>query len=201
MTATSNHTLYAQWTAIPVSGVTLDKTASEIKTGESITLTASVAPADALDKTVTWSSNNTNVATVSNGIVTAVGVGTATITATAGDKTVECIVTVSEKQCTISNLTPIDADGQPLDAIPRGLFRVRAAVRKPTDEAVTVLLARYAADGRFLGLVSETVAGAAGETVELTLPVDNTDGSVASLRAFSVASFDDPAPLGEAAAY
>lgn len=80
----------------PAESVTLNKTAlsldlSATKTGA---LTATVNPSYSSDK-VTWSSSNTSVATVSNGTVTAVKAGTATITATAGGKSASCTVTVS----------------------------------------------------------------------------------------------------------
>ena len=57
-------------------------------------LTATVSPDNATDKTVTWTSADEKVATVENGVVTAVGNGTTTITAQAGDKTATCVVTV-----------------------------------------------------------------------------------------------------------
>ena len=58
------------------------------------TLTATPTPSNTTD-IVTWSSNNNNVATVSNGVVTAKGNGTCTITATCGDKSATCNVVVS----------------------------------------------------------------------------------------------------------
>lgn len=60
-------------------------------------LTATVSPDNATDKTVTWTSADEKVATVENGVVTAVGNGTTTITAQAGDKTAVCTVTVSTR--------------------------------------------------------------------------------------------------------
>lgn len=89
---------------VNVTGITLDKTeASMIVGDETLTLTATVAPNDATDKTVTWTTSDANVATVANGVVTAKAAGTATITATAtngtadtsDDKTATCTVTVS----------------------------------------------------------------------------------------------------------
>ena len=81
---------------IPVSGITLDRTVLELAEGESADLTATVAPEDATDKTVTWSSSNEAVATVSaDGLVKAVAGGEATITAAAGDCTATCKVTVA----------------------------------------------------------------------------------------------------------
>lgn len=85
---------------ISVTGVTLDKSALDLYVGGSETLTATVAPADADIQTVTWSSDHTNIATVTSaGKVTAVAVGTATITVTTtdGGHTASCTVTVSEE--------------------------------------------------------------------------------------------------------
>ncbi len=81
--------------ATPVTNITLDKTSASLKAGETVTLTATVNPSDATDKTVTWSTSDASVATVSNGVVTAKKVGTATITAKAGDKTATCAITVT----------------------------------------------------------------------------------------------------------
>ena len=80
--------------ATPVASVILNKTTASLKAGEIVTLTATVKPDDATDKTVTWSTSDSSVATVSNGVVTAKKVGSATITAKAGDKTATCAVTV-----------------------------------------------------------------------------------------------------------
>ena len=82
---------------IPVTGVTLNKTALTLNIGASETLTATVAPADATNKKVTWKSSDAAVATVdANGKVTGVKAGEATITVTTGDggKTATCKVTV-----------------------------------------------------------------------------------------------------------
>lgn len=79
-----------------VESVTLNKTSLSLKAGDSETLVATVNPADATDKTISWNSSNSNVATVdSNGKVTAKAIGTAVITATAGEKTATCNVTVT----------------------------------------------------------------------------------------------------------
>jgi len=80
-----------------VTGVTLSETTKTIAIGEEFTLTATVAPADAADKSVKWMSDNSSVATVDEGKVTAVAAGTANITVTTkdGGKTATCAVTVS----------------------------------------------------------------------------------------------------------
>jgi len=65
---------------VPVTGVTLNKTSLSLAVGSSETLTANVAPENATNKTVTWTSSDTTKATVANnGLVTAVATGTATI--------------------------------------------------------------------------------------------------------------------------
>lgn len=73
---------------VSVTGITLNKTYTALLIGGTETLTVdAVAPADATDKTVTWSSDNTAAATVdaSTGAISGVAAGTATITATAKD--------------------------------------------------------------------------------------------------------------------
>ena len=80
--------------ATPVQSISLDKTTASLKVGETVTLNATVRTGDATDKTITWSSSDTEIATVENGIVTARKLGTATITAKAGDKISNCIVKV-----------------------------------------------------------------------------------------------------------
>lgn len=82
---------------IHVTGVTISSTAETITKGETYTLTATVTPIDAFDKSVTWSSDDTSVATVSSeGVITAVGCGNATITVTTtdGGYTAQCATTV-----------------------------------------------------------------------------------------------------------
>ena len=79
---------------IAVESVKLNKTSVAIGKGETITLTAAVAPSNATNKTVTWTSSDTKVATVSGGKVTGVGTGTVIITAKSGGKTANCTVSV-----------------------------------------------------------------------------------------------------------
>ena len=91
---------------IPVESVTLNKTELTLKEGESETLTATVKPDNATDKTVTWSTSDASIATVdANGKVTAVKEGTATITAKAGDKSATCKVTVSKNVIAVTEVT------------------------------------------------------------------------------------------------
>lgn len=83
---------------IAVTGVTLDKSTASIDVGASTKLTATVAPSNATDKGVTWTSSAPAVATVEgSGKVTAVKAGTADITVTTkdGSKTATCVLTVT----------------------------------------------------------------------------------------------------------
>jgi len=84
--------------SVAVTGISLNKTSSIIALNENDTLEATVTPEDATDTTVTWSSDNPSVATVdSTGKITGVSVGTANITAKAGDKSAICEVTVGNR--------------------------------------------------------------------------------------------------------
>lgn len=81
-----------------VTGVTLNESTISLKVGSTDTLKASVLPSEASNTSVIWSSSNNSVATVSDGTVTAVAAGTATITVTTedGNFSATCLVTVTE---------------------------------------------------------------------------------------------------------
>ena len=81
-----------------MSGVSLDKSTASITVGGNTTLEATVAPSNATNQSVTWTTTDTSVATVDgNGKVTGVGAGSAVIVVTTrdGGKTDTCTVTVS----------------------------------------------------------------------------------------------------------
>ncbi len=86
-----------------VTALTLSATTAQLSVGETLQLTASVAPADAK---VTFTTDNAAVATVcEKGIVKAIAPGTATITAKAGDKKATCTITVEEKKVEEKNVS------------------------------------------------------------------------------------------------
>ena len=95
---------------VPLQGIELDKSAITMNKGEkSEALKVSYNPEDTTDdKTVTWSSEDEDIATVENGVVTAVGAGETTITATVGEFTATCEVTVLSPLESIS----VEADGE-----------------------------------------------------------------------------------------
>lgn len=96
-----------------VTGVTLNKSTMSLVATAEETLTATVAPENATNKAVTWSTSNDKVAAVADGKVTAVAPGEAVITATTADGgfTATCKVTVTEKPCVHpeAKLTKVDA--------------------------------------------------------------------------------------------
>ena len=81
---------------VPVTGITLDKKALTLEEGDTAELTAAVAPADASNAAVIWTSSNEKIATVSDGTVKAVSAGVVTVTATTADGgfKANCTVTV-----------------------------------------------------------------------------------------------------------
>ena len=83
---------------VAVTGVSLDQTTLEMTVGDAdVTLVATIEPADAANKDVTWASDDDGVASVADGVVTAVGAGNATITVKTNDGgyTATCNVTVT----------------------------------------------------------------------------------------------------------
>lgn len=92
---------------IPAESISLDKTSVELEltSAKTVTLTATVKPADH-NETLVWSSDNEKVATVKDGVITAHTAGTANITVTAGNVKAVCAVKVT---CKHSNLTNIPA--------------------------------------------------------------------------------------------
>ena len=83
---------------IHVTGITLDKVSASLQVGQTLTLTATLEPADADDKVILWSSSESQVATVSNGTVTGITAGTTVITATTheGEFKAQCTVKVKD---------------------------------------------------------------------------------------------------------
>jgi uncharacterized repeat protein (TIGR02543 family) len=98
---------------VAVSSVTLNKTALSLVVGKTAVVSATVKPSNATKKDVTWKSSNTSVATVDeNGEITAKGVGSATITATAGNKSATVNVTVTARYSIKWTSVPADIAGR-----------------------------------------------------------------------------------------
>jgi|GEM_PF-2665182 len=105
-TVSGETTLYAKWTAKLVTAIVFNST--DIFLGASITtktITYTIEPSDAANKTLSWQSSDTSVVTVSNGDITCIANGTATITATSCDGTnisAHCTVTVDTSKYEIA---------------------------------------------------------------------------------------------------
>ncbi|MBQ4622261.1 MAG: Ig-like domain-containing protein [Bacteroidaceae bacterium] len=96
---------------IVVSSLTLDQQTAEVVRNETLTLTATVTPEDADNKEITWTSSDETIATVKDGVVTALKVGEAIITATTTDGTnltATCTVTVKPVLLTSITLNTIE---------------------------------------------------------------------------------------------
>ena len=103
--ATCTVTVYDNY--VPVSSVTLNTTTLKMAIGETAALNYTLAPADATNPFVVWSSDNSAVATVAGGAITAVSTGEATITCKARDDDAEakCTVTVLDAYTPVSSIT------------------------------------------------------------------------------------------------
>ncbi|MDE6649416.1 MAG: Ig-like domain-containing protein [Muribaculaceae bacterium] len=192
-TATCTVTVTAK--VIAVTGITLSQTEATIEEGKTATLTATVAPENATDKTVTWSSSNEAVATVKDGVVTAVKPGTAVITAVAGDETAECTVTVTAKAIEVESITLSQTEatvnvGEPLTLV------ATVTPSNATDATVTwsssnEAIATVDQDGKVTLLAEGVVvitAQAGDKKAECTLTVSKTSG-------VAVIGFDADAPV------
>ena len=142
---------------IAVESVTLNNTALELIEGETATLTATVLPDNATDKTVTWTSDNTAVATVADGVVTAKAEGTAKITAKAGDASAVCTVTVKKKVIAVESVT---LDRTTLELTVGGTATLTATVKpdNATDKTVT-----WTSDNTAVATVADGVVTAVAE--------------------------------------
>ena len=95
---------------VSVTGISFDETIAALTAGQSLQLTATVAPQNATNKNVTWTSSNTAVATVSaNGLVIAFATGTSNITVRIADGRymATCLIIVSGASITIASTTEI----------------------------------------------------------------------------------------------
>lgn len=104
---TLNCAITVQETNIAVTGISINPMEQTLDVGGVTVLTATVLPADATNKAVSWISSDPSVAIVSSGVVTAIGAGTAIVTAVTDDgaKSADCIITVNTPVDTFESLT------------------------------------------------------------------------------------------------
>ena len=178
--------------AVLVQSISVSQPSISVKEGETANIVFTVKPDNATNKTVTFTSSNTAVATVdANGKVTAVAAGTATITATTNDggKTASCTVTVSEAYTPV---TAIQGKGKIL------LNPTRYSLTYGTDYTVTPADATYkdpsdfnwtASDSKFtVDENGNTVGGEMNGQVDITA-TSKRDGVSAVVRTVIIPSF------------
>lgn len=106
-TSTMSASAVCKEKTVSVTRLALSDTRLNLVEGDEKTLTATVFPGNATNKNVTWKSDNTKIATVSNGVIKAVGVGTAKITVTTADGSISaiCNVTVSKRTIDVTEVS------------------------------------------------------------------------------------------------
>ena len=171
-TATCKVTVNAPQT-VPVTGVTLDKAELTLEKGSTGTLTATVAPQNATNNTVTWSSSNPEVATVDNGVVTAVSAGEAIITVTTEDgaKTATCKVTVNAPQTVPVTGVTLDKAELTLEKGSTGTLTATVAPQNATNNTVTW----SSSNPEFVTVANGTVTAVSAGTATIT--VTTADGN------------------------
>lgn len=150
---------------VQATSVTLDKTTLSLKPNATARLTATVNPSDASSKTVTWTSSNTAVATVNDsGLVKAVKVGSATITAkTANGLTAQCVVTVATSVSSFS-VSPAKSKTINVD----GSFTFKAKIYPANADDKTLL---YTSSNEDVAVVDDngTVTGVSAGKAVITI--------------------------------
>ena len=132
----ANGTLTITPVQVPATAITLNTTSQKLAEGKTVTLAATVTPADTTDAVV-WTSSNTKVATVSaDGVVTAVKEGTAVITATAGNVKATCKITVSKAVVKVTKVS-VTASARNIAAGKKVQLKAAVAPSKATNKAVT----------------------------------------------------------------
>ena len=172
---------------VPVESVSLNKSETTLTVGGTETLTATVLPEGATNKSVTWSSNAPSVATVDeNGVVTAVGSGTAIITVTTVDGNYTAVCTVSVTHY----IPPVPSYLIQLPEVEGGTVTAdRAAARQGTEVTLTVT-----PDEGF-ALASLTVTDFFGNQVDISRNSDGTYSFVMPASQVTVSAAFVPAQL------
>ena len=175
---------------VAVTGVSVEPTTLAMSVGESKTLTAAVQPDDATNKNVLWASSNSSVATVSQaGIVSALALGTATITATTvnGSKTASCEVTVSAADPNVVAVTGVSVQPTTL-AMSVGESKTLTAAVQPDNATNKNVL--WASSNSSVATVSQAGIVTALTLGTATIIVTNADGGKTASCAVTVSPAD-----------
>ena len=153
---------------VAVASVTLDAASMELLEGESHTLTATVSPSNADNQKIIWASSNVSVASVKEGVVTALKVGNATVTAKSDDggKTATCEVVVNAKVYPVES---ISLDRTSVDLTEGDEITLTATVKpdNATDKSVS------SSDPSVAEVVDGKVAALAPGSVTITVKTDD----------------------------
>ena len=183
---------------IAVEGITLDKTTATVEEGATVTLTATVTPDNATDKTVTWSTSNEAIATVSGGVVTGVKAGEVTITAKAGDKSATCTVTVTaattEPEVVPVTGVTLNQTAVTLDIDQSITLKATVAPENATNKAVT-----WASDKTDIATVDANgkVTAVAAGTASITVTTADGDKSATCTVTVTAAATEPDPPVHE----
>jgi len=180
-------------TVVEVTSVALSESSKSLKVGESFTLTATVSPADATDKTISWSSSDEQVATVSSsGVVTAVAAGEAQITATSADGASDSLtITVEASAQPVVSVESVSLDVTAKELTAGGSFNITATVypTNATNKAVSWSSSNeQVATVSSSGVVTAVAAGSASITIT-TADGAKTAVCTVTVKAQSAAEF------------
>ncbi len=123
---------------IAVSSVSLNTDSLDVRLGETASLTATVSPSNATNKTVTWEIDKTTVASIDGGTITTVGMGTATVTASAGGKSATCTVNVGKALLTVTAASKSIQIGEDVPQLTSSDFTVSGLLGDDTFANATV---------------------------------------------------------------
>jgi uncharacterized protein YjdB len=180
-TATANVTVSSA--TVSVTGVSLSPSSLSGVVGGSGSLTATVDPSNATDKSVTWSSSNSSVATVTNGTVNYTGVGSATITVKTNDGNHTATANVTVSSATVS-VTGVSLSPSSLSGVVGGSGSLTATVDplNATDKSVTWSSSNSSVATVTNGMVNYTGVGSA------TITVKTNDGNHTATANVTVSS-------------
>ena len=171
-----------------VTSVSFKQTSADVFVGESVTLSVTYLPEGALPDSVTFTSDNTNVATVSaGGVVTGTGAGSATITvATPNGKTATCTVNVTKK--------PVPVTGVKLDVASKTLFAGKTLALTATVDPAGAdnPSVAWSSSNTAVATVSSTGVVTAVAPGEATITVTTADGSFTATCTVKVIKAGDP---------
>ena len=170
---------------VPVTGVTMSPTTGSVAIGETLALTATVAPEDATNKAVTWTSSDESVAIVSDeGVVTGVAAGNAviTVTTTDGGFTATCSLEVTAATVAVTGVT-VSPTSDTIAVAETLTLTATVAPENATDKSVT-----WSSSDDTIATVSDAgvVTGVAAGNATIT--VTTTDGSFTATCAIEVTS-------------